>query len=269
MWTSELFGFTFFQLFYYFMLYSFLGWAMESAFVSITTKEWVNRGFINGPLCPIYGTGALLILVLLSPVQENLLLLFCGGFLVATVVEYAIAVLLEKLFHASWWDYSKKKFNIKGRVCLERSVEWGLLTVFVMRLIQPAVADFVAKIPLVLGECVGTALMIYLFADAGVTVQQILHLNEKLAHLSEAREELRAKLESTILPVRNWRNILKIVQQQNSCGNGKPEWTKLLEILNRCSWKKDCVGNIFSMKFGNVWNTKPVRWNRIRWYSAV
>ena len=98
MWTSELFGFTFFQLFYYFMLYSFLGWAMESAFVSITTKEWVNRGFINGPLCPIYGTGALLILVLLSPVQENLLLLFCGGFLVATVVEYAIAVLLEKLF---------------------------------------------------------------------------------------------------------------------------------------------------------------------------
>ena len=71
--------------------------------------------------------------------QENLLLLFCGGFLVATVVEYAIAVLLEKLFHASWWDYSKKKFNIKGRVCLERSVEWGLLTVFVMRLIQPAV----------------------------------------------------------------------------------------------------------------------------------
>ena len=76
MWSSELFGFTFFQLFYYFMLYSFLGWAMESAFVSITTKEWVNRGFINGPLCPIYGTGALLILVLLSPVQENLLLLF-------------------------------------------------------------------------------------------------------------------------------------------------------------------------------------------------
>ena len=100
---------------------------------------------------------------------------------------------------ASWWDYSKKKFNIKGRVCLERSVEWGLLTVFVMRLIQPAVADFVAKIPLVLGECVGTALMIYLFADAGVTVQQILHLNEKLAHLSEVREELRAKLESTKL----------------------------------------------------------------------
>ena len=79
MWTSELFGFTFFQLFYYFMLYSFLGWAMESAFVSITTKEWVNRGFINVPLCPIYGTGALLILVLLSPVQENLLLLFSGG----------------------------------------------------------------------------------------------------------------------------------------------------------------------------------------------
>ncbi|WP_394267154.1 putative ABC transporter permease, partial [Anaerotignum sp.] len=147
----------------------------------------------------LYGTGALLILVLISPVQENLLLLFCGGFLVATVVEYAIAVLLEKLFHASWWDYSKKKLNIKGRVCLERSVEWGLLTVFVMRFVQPAVADFVSKIPLVFGEVFGTALMIYLFADAGVTVQQILHLNEKLAHLSEAREELRAKLESTKL----------------------------------------------------------------------
>ena len=81
MWTSELFGFTFFQLFYYFMLYSFLGWAMESAFVSITTKEWVNRGFINGPLCPIYGTGALLILVLLSPVKSaaSVLRRFSGG----------------------------------------------------------------------------------------------------------------------------------------------------------------------------------------------
>lgn len=193
MWTSELFGFTFFQLFLLFYALQLSGLGNGISFCFHYHKRMGEPWFINGPLCPIYGTGALLILVLLSPVQENLLLLFCGGFLVATVVEYAIAVLLEKLFHASWWDYSKKKFNIKGRVCLERSVEWGLLTVFVMRLIQPAVADFVAKIPLVLGECVGTALMIYLFADAGVTVQQILHLNEKLAHLSEVREELRAQ----------------------------------------------------------------------------
>lgn len=199
MWSAQWMHQDFFHLFYYFILYSFLGWAMESAFVSISTKEWVNRGFLNGPFCPIYGTGALLMILFLSPVSNHVVFLFLGGFFLASVVEYEIAAILEKLFHASWWDYSEKKWNLKGRICLQRSVEWGLLTIVMMRIIHPVIIWIVDGIPSLLGEAVGTLLLMYLVTDTGITVQHILRLNEKLAHLSEATEEVRHKLESTRL----------------------------------------------------------------------
>lgn len=199
MWSTVWLKTTFFELYAYFMIYSFLGWAMESIFVSVKSKKWVNRGFINGPFCPIYGTGALLILLSLRPVADNLPLLFLGGFLIATAVEYVIGVAMEKLFHATWWDYSEKPFNIKGHVCLERSAEWGMLSVFVVRVIQPLVAGFVLSIPRVWGELLATLLLTYLAVDTTITVLHILRFNEKLAALSEAHNTLRKKLEGTRL----------------------------------------------------------------------
>ena len=199
MWSTLWFDYTFFELYAYFMIYSFLGWAMESAFVSITTKKWVNRGFVNGPMCPIYGTGALLIILALGPVAESIPLLFLGGFLIATVVEYLIGAAMEKLFHATWWDYSEKPFNIKGRVCLERSLEWGIISAFVMRVVQPAIAGFVGAIPRTWGELAGTLVLAYLAVDTTITVLHVLRFNEKLAALSEAHDHLREKLEGTKL----------------------------------------------------------------------
>lgn len=199
MWSTVWFSFTFFELYAYFMIYSFLGWAMESTYVSINAKKWVNRGFINGPFCPIYGTGALLILLALKPVSDSILLLFLGGFVIATVVEYLIGLILEKLFHATWWDYSQKPFNIKGRVCLERSVEWGVLTAFVMRVVAACDCDFVAAIPRAWGEFAATLLLAYLAVDTTITVLHILRFNEKLASLSEAHDALQKKLEGTRL----------------------------------------------------------------------
>lgn len=181
------------------MLYSFLGWAMESAFVSIGQKKWVNRGFINGPLCPIYGTGALLVLLTLEPIKENKILLFFGAILIASLVEYAVGFILEKLFAATWWDYSDKPFNIKGRVCLERSVEWGILCLFVVQVVQPFIRRFILAIPRALGEAVGSVLLIYLAVDTTITVLQILRFNEKLAALSESHETLKERLEKTKL----------------------------------------------------------------------
>lgn len=199
MWTTSWFGFTFFELYMFFILYSILGWMMESAFVSIKTKAWVNRGFINGPLCPIYGTGAILILLTLYPLREKIGLLFLGGVLIATVVEYLIGAAMEKLFHATWWDYSEKPCNLKGHICLERSLEWGLLTVFVMRVIQPLLADLVAAIPRAWGELAATLILLYLAVDTTVTVLHILRFNDKLATLSETHNALRKKLEGTKL----------------------------------------------------------------------
>lgn len=199
MWSVTLFGKPFFEIYAYFMIYSFLGWAMESAFVSVGQKKWINRGFINGPLCPIYGTGALLVLLTLEPIKDNKIALFFGAILIASLVEYAVGFILEKLFQATWWDYSQMPFNIKGRVCLERSVEWGVLCLFVVRVVQPFIQRFVLAVPRALGEAVGSVLLIYLAVDTTITVLQILRFNEKLAALSESHESLRERLEKTKL----------------------------------------------------------------------
>ena len=172
---------------------------MESAFVSIGQRKWVNRGFVNGPFCPIYGTGALLVILPLEPIRDNRVLLFFGGVLIASLVEYLVGFLLETLFQATWWDYSKKPFNIKGRVCLERSVEWGVLCLFVVEFIQPVIERCAAAIPRALGEAVGSLLLVYLAVDTTVTVLQILRFNEKLAALRASHEGLRGRLEGTKL----------------------------------------------------------------------
>ena len=101
--------------FLYFIIYSFLGWLYESILCSITGKKLVNRGFLNGPVCPVYGFGALLIVLVFYGKETSLLPLFLSSMVLTSVVEYFTAVLLEKLFHARWWDYSGRPFNIHGR----------------------------------------------------------------------------------------------------------------------------------------------------------
>ena len=130
-----------------FALYSLLGWACESTYCSIPAKRFINRGFLNGPFCPVYGVGALLVIFLLRPFTQNLLVLFVFGVLVTSVLEYITGFLLEKLFHTTWWDYSKRKFNIKGRVCLRNSLLFGILSVLLLHFINPFVEKLEAWIP--------------------------------------------------------------------------------------------------------------------------
>jgi len=199
MWSTEVWGFPFFELYAFFIIYSFLGWFMESVFVSVSNGKWINRGFISGPFCPIYGTGAVLVIVLLAPLQDNRMGLFLGGIVIATVVEYLISYLLEIIFHATWWDYSKMRFNIKGRICLIRSLEWGALTVIMIHVIQPRIQHFVEWIPRTLGEFLGVLLLGYLITDTSVTVMNIFQFKEKMARLGETRLVLREKIENTKL----------------------------------------------------------------------
>ena len=105
------------KLFLYFIIYSFLGWAIESAYVSVLQRRLINRGFLNGPLCPIYGTGAMLITIILGRFTD-VPTVFVFGIAITTVLEYIVGFLLEKLFSARWWDYSSHRFNINGRVSL-------------------------------------------------------------------------------------------------------------------------------------------------------
>ena len=127
------------QTLWLFLAYAFLGWCVEVAFHAVSTGRFINRGMANGPICPIYGFGVLLVLLLLEPVKDHFFLLFLGSVIVTTALEYLTGWALEKFFHDKWWDYSEEPFNLKGYVCLRFSLMWGLACLLVVRVIHPSV----------------------------------------------------------------------------------------------------------------------------------
>lgn len=177
-------------LFWYFILYAFLGWCLEVVFCSINTGKFVNRGFLNGPLCPIYGFGAVFIVYLLTPIQDNFLLLFVGSVLVTSLLEFLTGWLLKTLFHTSWWDYSDQPFNIKGYICLKFSLGWGVAALFLMKILHPAIAGLVHLIPTFVGWIFLAVLYGLLLADFLVTVATILKLNRDLGEISQISSDL-------------------------------------------------------------------------------
>lgn len=186
----ELLGFKIYYLAFYFIIFSFAGWLMETIRVSIRNKSFVNRGFINGPFCPIYGVGMNIIILFLSDYKNNYFLLGLLGMVLASVLEYLTSFALEKLFHESWWDYSYRKFNINGRISLDISVAWGVLSLIMIELIVPLIDYFIKKIDFVLGEIIIYVFFIYFFFDLSITIYHLLSLNAIKAKLRENKEEL-------------------------------------------------------------------------------
>lgn len=132
---------TFYDLLWYFTIYSFLGWCSEVIFATVTTGKFVNRGFLNGPVCPIYGFGMSLVLLVLLPFSDNIPLLFIGGALLTSAIELVGGWALKKFFHTTWWDYSNQPFNLGGYICLKFSILWGLCVVVVIRIVHTAIAS--------------------------------------------------------------------------------------------------------------------------------
>ena len=130
-------GFSLYQILAFFLIYSCLGWCLEVIYAAVSTGQLVNRGFLNGPVCPIYGFGMIIVLFTLSPLADNLLLLYIGGVILPSVLELAGGWALYKLYHTRWWDYSDFPFNIGGYICLEFSLLWGVGTVVVMKPFTP------------------------------------------------------------------------------------------------------------------------------------
>lgn len=176
-------GFTLYQLYWFFLIYSFLGWCAEVVFAAVTTGKLVNRGFLNGPVCPIYGFGMLAALVALAPVRQNLGLLFLGGMALASAIELAGGWALKKLFHTSWWDYSDQPFNLGGYICLSFSLLWGLAVVGVVRLVHPPIEAMVAAMPRPLGLSLGAVLGAVFLCDLAATVCTIAGLQRDLREL--------------------------------------------------------------------------------------
>ena len=184
--------YSWFQILWYFYIYGFLGWCSEVAFAAVAHGKFVNRGFVNGPICSIYGFGVMSVLLVLGPLKSSLWLLFGGSVLFTSAIEYLTGWVLEKVFHDKWWDYSKRPLNIKGYVCLEFSVLWGLACVFVVDVFQPLVAKAVDLIPKKLGwVLLGTFSALWI-ADNIITAMEIRKLPKKLRALQAIEDSLTA-----------------------------------------------------------------------------
>lgn len=202
------------QYFLWLMLYSVAGWVYESILCSITQKRFVNRGFLNGPYCPIYGCGALLDILILGRVENPILLFFLGG-IITTVLEYLTSYAMEKLFHTRWWDYSDQKFQINGRVCLLGAVVFGTLSVVLVKILHPALSAFTAMIPQPVLQLVTIILLAGLLADTIITCSGFAGFEEQLKKLSPLLEKMR---ESTLYSSINsaYASVLdKLTRQQH------------------------------------------------------
>lgn len=173
-----------------FFVYGFFGWCSEVAFAAVKERKFVNRGFLNGPLCPIYGIGVTAIVTLMDAYMDNLLLLFLLSGILVTALEWVTGFLLEVLFHHKWWDYSKMPLNLNGYVCLPFSLLWGAACTLIVKYIHPLLWKLLSLIPLWLGIFLLGVLSAALAVDLYVTVTGILKLNKRLERLDEIAKEL-------------------------------------------------------------------------------
>lgn len=144
---NEFFGYESWRVASWFLVYSILGWIVESIYMSICNRKLTNRGFVRGPICPIYGFGALSVYFLLRPFRDNYIALYLLGALVATLIEWVTAKFMIRIFGYLWWDYRDKPFNYKGILCLESTLAWGLYTLILFIFLQNIVEGIVNAMP--------------------------------------------------------------------------------------------------------------------------
>lgn len=177
--------------FLFLFFYSVLGWMIESIYCGVLHHKFVNRGFLNGPYCPIYGTGAVAMVALVALFPQNILLCFLVGAVAGSVIEYVTSYVMEKLFQTKWWDYSKNKFNLHGRICPLYAVFWGGLGVALWYVIHPLMERFVEAIPASFRPYLALTLLFVMLVDTAVTVKATLALNVRIKQLSELAASLR------------------------------------------------------------------------------
>ncbi len=179
-----------YQLLWIFFVYSFIGWCGEAAMAAVRRHKFVNRGFVSGPLCPVYGAGAAAVAVFLPELHDRLFFLFLGGMIVTTFVEYLTGRLLELIFHRKWWDYSDEKFNLDGYVCLKNSAIWGLCSVLMICFFDPLLCRLIDLIPRLAGNILLWILGVLLVIDAVGSGVAVLGLKKKQSRITQITEEL-------------------------------------------------------------------------------
>ena len=187
----------FLNMILYFSIYSFFGWICEVIYCSIPAKKFINRGFLKGPVCPVYGFGAMFVIYIMKWINiKSTILVFIFGGLIASIIEFIADILLEYVFHTRLWNYSDRKFNIKGRVCLLNSTLFAVLSVILIKIVHPFVLDIVVRLSSITIIIISSLCVILFLIDLVLTVREVINLNITLKNmniLEEIKKELKLK----------------------------------------------------------------------------
>lgn len=176
------------KYFIWLILYSIMGWCYETTLCSVREKKFVNRGFLNGPYCPIYGWGAVMIILALGWIQNPEILFVTGAVLTCTL-EYITSYVMEKMFHARWWDYTNRKFNINGRVCLLGAVVFGSFSVILIKFLHPPIADVTDNMPVDKIHIITVVFFVIYGTDNIITFGSMSGFKDKLIEYAAIMEE--------------------------------------------------------------------------------
>lgn len=182
--------YTFIQWLLFFFIYCFLGWVWESCYVSAKNREWINRGFLHGPMLPIYGSGAIIVLICTIGVRDQIVLTFLFGMIGATILEYVTGACMERLFRVRYWDYSHMPLNLKGYICLPVSLGWGVFSVLLMRVIHVPIENLVLQIPERIAEVVSVVCSSAFAVDFTLSFSEAMDLRDMLIRLSDSNEKI-------------------------------------------------------------------------------
>ncbi len=187
------------KYFILFIIYSFLGWLMETIVCSIPKKKLVNRGFMIGPYCPIYGAGALMIILMLKKYMHDPILLFIMSILICSVLEYFTSYMMEKIFKARWWDYSDKKFNINGRICLTNSLAFGIIGMLLIYKFNPFFAEKIGSLSNIAMYIISGILFLIFIIDYIVSSKLMLGFADTLLAIhKDSTEEITQKIKNIL-----------------------------------------------------------------------
>ena len=226
----------FYTYFLLFIIYSFIGWLFELAFSYIQLKKVVNRGFLIGPYCPIYGAGCLLLIILLSDYADNILVLFSLSIIVCSLLEYFTSLIMEKIFNLRWWDYSNMKFNINGRICLETMVPFGVIGVLVVKYFNPWLLSIINLVDSQTITIVVIILMSLFIIDVLVSCNVVFNLKNVTRNVTkDSTEEIKKAIHKFIHNnlfmydriIKAFPNMSKIIQDQ------KEKTKKFISEINK------------------------------------
>lgn len=249
---------SFYLIFYYFVVYSFSGWITEVIYAYSKKNRFINRGFLFGPFCPIYGLGMVSILLFLDIMNVSVESIFTASIItivkvflyimiITTLLEYVTGRLMELVFHTKWWDYSNRRFNIKGMVCLKFSVLWGIGGFFIIYGPNILITKMIYKIPVEFGTALIGVFIIYFIIDGIYTVKGLINFKNLLAEMYEVSNEIKGNLKSIKVDFVGYSGELREEISR-----------KIEKLLNNATGKKE---EIIKLKYKFKYNFK--RYNEL------